>query len=116
MKNIIIVEKKILNSEYIVFPSSYINPMKNISMLESDICDLVKDSCIILVDLLLCNGNSFNRFLKLRFDGKHVDRNSIEIVSLSTDDEKRVNEFYKYNKNLLFNSVLVPSEYMTYIR
>lgn len=116
MKNIIIIEKKILDSEYIMFPSSYINPMKNISLLELSIYDVVKKPCIILVDLLLCNGNSFNRFIELHFDGKHIDRNTIEIVSLNIDDEKKVNEFYKLNKKLLFNSVLTPSEYMTYIR
>ena len=116
MKSITIVEKKVLDSEYVMFPSSYINPMKNISSLELTICDFIKKPCIILVDLLLCNGNSFNRFLELHFDGKHIDRNTIEIVSLDNDDEKKVNEFYKRNKKLLFDSVLTPSEYMTYIR
>lgn len=116
MKKITIVEKRILDSEYIMFPSSYINPMKNISSLESNICDFVNRPCTILVDLLLCNGNCFNRFFELHFDGKHIDRDTIEIVSLDSDDEKKVNEFYKLNKKLLFDSVLAPSEYMTYIR
>ncbi len=116
MKNIIIVEKKILDSEYVMYPSSYMNPMKNISSLELNLCDRIKKPCTILVDLLLCNGNSFNRFLELYFDGTHIDRNTIEIVSLNIDDKKSVNEFYKLNKKMLFNSVLEPSEYMTYIR
>ncbi len=116
MKNITIVEKKILDSEYVMFTLSYMNPMKNLSSLELNLCDCIKKPCTILVDLLLCNGNSFNRFLELHFDGTHIERNTIEIVSLNTDDEKSVNEFYKLNKRLLFDSVLEPSEYMTYIR
>lgn len=116
MREIKIVKRKVLNNDYIIFPVSYINPLANLNMFEKELINNVGIECNILVDLLLCNGNNFNRFVSLEFNGSNIDRSSIKIVALNTSEQNDVNEFYKENKNVISNGVLVPSEYMTYVR
>lgn len=116
MKEISIVKRKISNNDYIIFPSSYINPLANISMFEKELINKIGISCQILVDLLLCNGNNFNRFVSFEFNGSEINKSSIKIITLDSSEQRDVNEFYKKNKNVINKGVLVPSEYMTYIR
>lgn len=116
MKEITIVKRKISNNDYIIFPDSYINPLANLSLFEKELINNIGISCQILVDLLLCNGDNFNRFVSLEFNGSNIDRSSIRIITLNATEQKDVNEFYKKNKNVISKGVLVSSEYMTYIR
>lgn len=116
MKQISIVKKQILNNEYIIFPSSYMNPLTCLNKLEQDLSADVKGPCFLLVDLLLCNGANFNRFVTLRFDGTKIDKQSIDTIKLSADDENKVNQFYREDKRRITRGVLVPSQYMKYVK
>ncbi len=116
MRNIRIVERKVLDSDYIIFPTSYINPLMDLKALENKLSKEISLPSKILVDLLLCNGNNFNRFVRFVFDGKKIDRSSIEITKLNMAEETDVNEFYRQNKNLISKGVLAPSEYLQYVK
>lgn len=107
MNRVFIVEKVISGCEYVVHPSSYINPLKNIPRLEEQLIEVIKRPCKVLIDLLPCNGNAFNRFGEFYFDGNRVDRDSIQVVYLSDDDTERVYEYYRENKGSLYNSVIM---------
>ena len=116
MKEIKIVERKVLNNDYIVFPTSYINPMADLHFLNHELRIRIGIPCNILVDLLLCNGKNFNRFIRFSFDGCSIDKSSIEIVRLNSAEESDVNEFYRNNIDFIKNGVLVPHEYLEYVQ
>lgn len=116
MKEIKIVERKVLNNDYIIFPTSYINPMADLRFLNQELKSRIGIPCNVLVDLLLCNGDNFNRFVRFFFDGHSIDKDSIEIVKLNSAEESDVNEFYRNNKDIIKNGVLVPHEYLKYVQ
>lgn len=61
----------------------------------------------VIVDLLLANGNSFNRYINV-----HVNNYMVQRVSIHEEPSKIVKEisldFYHENINLLKNSILTP--------
>lgn len=116
MREIKIVKRKVLDSDYIIYPVSYINPMVNIIGFDVELRKKIGVPCNILVDLLLCNGNNFNRFVKFRFDGVKIDRLTIELTKLNCEEENDVNEFYRTNRSIIKNGVLTPSEYLKYVK
>lgn len=115
MNKIEIVKLQIADNDYVVFPDSYINPLANVSCLEAELSAVLDAPCKILIDLLLCNGKNYNRFVSLNYDGTSIKKESIKIVELSLSDQKIVNEFYKVNQEAVENSVLAPFEYMEYV-
>ena len=116
MRKINIIKEVIGNNKVVVYPSSYINPMSDLVFFEQELVAAKCEPGNVLIDLLLCNGDNFNRFSSFYFDGKRIIRNTIDLVFLSEKDEERVNAFYSNNKSILKNSVLVKSEYMTYAK
>ena len=114
MVRVFIVEKAVSGCEYVVYPSSYINPLKNISRLEEQLREVISRPCKVLIDLLPCNGNAFNRFGEFYFDGSRVDRGSIHVVCLSEGGIERVYDYYRENKGSLYNSVLMASDRTKY--
>ena len=69
----------------------------------------------VLFDLLLSNGDSFNRFAEAYFDGYEIKRDMICVVSLNdTKQLKYINSHYKERTVELNNSVLTPSEKYKY--
>lgn len=115
MKEIVIIEKKILSSDYIIYPTSYINPLSNMVALEKYLFSNVGMPCELIVDLLLCNGDEFNRFVYFSFDGKCIKKDSIRIINIADEAERAINSFYKSHKDILKRGVLLPEEYMRYI-
>lgn len=83
--NEIIIEK--LNNvdgyDYIIYPSSYMNPLSKIKRLNEKLKNKINYPCTLLFDLLLCNGDNFNRIAKAYYDGEKVIRDSIEVVDVS---------------------------------
>jgi hypothetical protein len=98
--------------DYIIYPTSYINPLLNQLELNANLRISIHRPCIILFDLLLCNGNCFNRFCKGTFDGVKILDESLELVDISISMVKFVEKYYTENKKTLRSGVLVPSEYM----
>lgn len=116
MKKIRIIKRQVLDNDYIVIPDSYINPLANISCLERELADSLSVPCKILVDLLLCNGENYNRFVSLNFDGMKIQKESVQIIELNFHEQKSVNEFYVENRKVIKNGVLAPFEYMKYVK
>lgn len=112
MKDIVIRKvENMVGYDYIVYPTSYINPLLNKKLLSSKLSESIHENSKILFDLLLCNGNCFNRFCKGTFDGTKIK--SLEFANI--DDEstiKFIEQYYAENRKTLSNGVLVRSEYM----
>lgn len=115
MREVKIIKQKVLDNDCIIFPISYFNPLSKVTMLEIELVNNVGRPCKALVDLLLCNGENYNRFVSLRFDGLKIDKRSIEIIELSERERYNVNEFYRTNREIIGNGVLIPREYMKYV-
>lgn len=69
--------------DYIIYPSSYINPLSEIKHFEKKLKEKgINHQCTLLFDLLPCNGDNFNRFAKAYYDGEKIVRSSIEVVKV----------------------------------
>lgn len=102
-----------LEYRYIVYPTTYINPLARMGTLNMQLEDQNLDASWILFDLLLCNGDNYNRFAKAYYDGTKVDTVSIELVEdISSDDIKMIEQYYSEDKTTLKKGVLVPGEYL----
>lgn len=60
----------------------------------------------VIIDLLLSNGNSTNRFIELYFDGSKFDLSKVKTIKPTKELELRSIEFYSSNPQLLENSTL----------
>lgn len=99
--------------KYIVYPTTYINPLARINTLNMQLEEYNLDAGWILFDLLLCNGDNYNRFVKAYYDGEKVETSSIELVEdVSNDNVKMIEKYYSEDKTVLKNGVLVPGEYL----
>ena len=99
----------------VIYSASYVNPFENIADITKEIQKKYLDTGFVLFDLLLSNGDSFNRFVEAYFDGREIKKDSICVVSL--DDTKtlsKINSHYRGRNNELNNSVLSPSEKYKY--
>lgn len=98
---------------YIVFSTSYINPMDEMEALKKDLQGLGVEG-IILFDLLLSHGNNPDRFYKAFFNGDAIVEDSLKNVLIVP---KRINNislnFYHSQQQLLNKSVLTkPQKYL----
>lgn len=105
MKNFII--EKIKNQEqYIILSTSYISPLDDIQILQDELKKLTYTGKII-IDLLLCNGLSSNRYIEAFFNGEILDVSSVKVVdNVSTIVKETSKLFYKDNKSILERSIL----------
>ena len=109
MKNYCIDYRNCNKYNAIVYASSYINPFENLVEINKDISDKVKQKCFILFDLLLTNGDNFNRFVEAYYDGNAIVEDTIKVVSISSELED-INSHYKGRNTEVNNSVLSPGE------
>jgi len=89
-----------------IFSVSEYNPTDYISTIEQD---LIQKSYLgnVVFDLLLTNGNNFNRYLKAYFDGDRFNRDSYKIIDDPQHQlKKRSVDFYQKNITFLENSIL----------
>lgn len=99
----------------IVYSVSYINPFESISEISTDIRTMLPEAGYVLFDLLLSNGDNFNRFAEAYFDGTEIKRDSISVISLDDVGQlKQINRHYKGRLVELNNSVLASSERLKY--
>jgi hypothetical protein len=65
----------------------------------------------VIFDLLLSNGNSFNRFIEVFFNGDNFDSKTIKVIN--NIDDNIINkslDFYNSHLSLLENSVLSKAQ------
>ncbi|WP_436864761.1 type II toxin-antitoxin system RnlB family antitoxin [Bacillus fungorum] len=78
----------------VVLSTSYVSPLSKVFLIANELAQQGY-SGEVLFDLLLSNGFTNNRFLKMRFDGNKILPNTSEILSeLSTDLLKEIYDFY----------------------
>ena len=98
--------KKYPDIGYMVFSISESNPTDYILSIEEEL--LKKQySGHVFFDLLLTNGNNFNRYLKAYFDGGKFQQNSYTILSEpEVKLKKKSVNFYQKNIKFLEHSIL----------
>jgi hypothetical protein len=98
--------KKYTDIGYIVYSTSVHNPTDCISEIERELIKTTYKGNVIF-DLLLANGNNFNRYLTAYFDGINFNSESYQLISNPKDDLKQKSiDFYQKNIELLENSIL----------
>lgn len=100
------VMQKINESQCIVLSTSYISPLDEISTLQNQ---LEKHSCSgeVIIDLLLCNGVSDNRYVTMYFNGKNFDFSTLRVMPKVNDLITSISKsFYMCNKHLLTRGIL----------
>lgn len=64
----------------------------------------------MLFDLLLSNGDNFNRFAEAYYDGSDLSTDSISIADISSEQLKGLNIYYRGKTKELSKSVLSTKE------
>ena len=105
--------KKYNDIGYMIYSISSYNPIDCISKIEKEF-DKKSYKGNVIFDLLLSNGNNFNRYLKAYFDGNRFKPDSYSIISEPKIElKKKSTEFYKKNINFLENSIISkPNKFM----
>lgn len=88
---------KTLNFSYMVFSLSYQSPLDEHQKLEIDLKNRTFAGPI-LFDMLICFGDSFNRFICINFNGEKFDFESLKIVDPISAEIKIISSDF-YNKN-----------------
>lgn len=97
--------RKLNNScyDYLIFSTSYVNPLECVNDIESSLKE--NNYSKVLFDLLLSNGNSTNRFIEATFDGRKLE-NFQTCENVDIEIKRESGRYYQDNNNLLKNSVL----------
>lgn len=104
-----------LEDNYIIFSTSYINPLENLDEISKQ---LSKKKFLgnVVFDLLLINGFSSNRFIKGIFDGKNFDLSSFYKLDNEIEKYKQLSkQYYFANSYLLDNSTLTKIDKFLYL-
>lgn len=98
--------QKIKSEKYIVLSTSYVSPLDEIEILQQELTRLNFEGELV-IDLLLCNGISDNRYVVVYFNGKYIDFSKLQVAP-KVDDEvsKKSREFYMTHKELLVRGIL----------
>lgn len=104
MDNYVIKELN-YNYKYVVFATTYENPLENLTAIKKFLCAKNFKGKIIF-DLLLSNGNEPNRFIESYFDGIYFDDSTFKIAKVDNIIEEFSLNFFHNNLNLLNNSIL----------
>lgn len=99
-----------------IHAASYMNPLHNVKRLEETLQEMHIPSGTILVDLLLANGENFNRFVEADYDGQHLNMNDVRVVEPDAADIKLMNSFYKGKAQLVSGGVLSASQRFQFAR
>lgn len=96
---------------------SYLNPIQDLSEISGELCKNINNACEVLFDMLLTNGEEFNRFAIAKFDGKQIVYDSISVVNVSDSGElSTINSYYKQHKHTLNKGVLTASQKYKYVK
>ncbi|WP_418750025.1 type II toxin-antitoxin system RnlB family antitoxin [Frisingicoccus sp.] len=112
-----VIRKKRSKYQAVIYSVSYNNPIHDIREISEYMRKHIDVEGYVLFDLLLSNGENFNRFTEGYFDGYEISFNSLKVIELTDAQEiQAINSFYQNNRKLLDNSVLSPSEKFRYAR
>lgn len=109
-----IVYKRYGKYSAVIYPVSYMSPLEEISQISKDLKKKLKCGDCVLLDLLLSNGDNFNRFAEFCYDGNDIKMSSVSVIEISGDELNILNQYYKGRVKELSNSVLTPQERFKY--
>ncbi|MDR0272477.1 MAG: type II toxin-antitoxin system RnlB family antitoxin [Clostridiales bacterium] len=91
---------------YVIVATSYLRPFDDIDHIEYDLKGYDYHGGV-LFDLLLCNGLSTNRYMKMDFDGEKFDYDSLVLLkNISGSTKEAIGDFFKENDSYLDDSIL----------
>lgn len=105
---IVPLEKELYDA--IIFSESYESPLAYLDEVTEEIKKQHMTNVKILFDVLLCMGNTSERFVEAFFDGKEFNLESFRVVELKKNDTLRqfCTSFFFENSELLEYSILTP--------
>lgn len=101
---------KVNNDDYkvIIFSTSYETPLLYLEDISNELKSQNLSNCKVIFDMLLCKGNTTERYTEAIFDGKQFIKSSFKYVKVGKKDElRRISlNFFKSNILVLNNSIL----------
>lgn len=98
-----------MDFEYVLVGHSFVHPISYLQEVEIFL-RINEFEGYILLDGLLSNGFSNNRFVKVFFDGKRFDMMNIDLVNHVSDElNNYLYSYYRDNKSLIENSNIIPN-------
>ena len=105
-----IIQTSIDPYPYIIFSTSYLNPMDQREALEKDLKQIGVNGKI-LFDLLLSHGNTPDRFCEANLNGDKISEESLKSTEAISKKIKEISiDFYHSQQHFLENSVLSKSQ------
>lgn len=94
----------------VVYLTSYLNPIEDIHLISAELNKHIPAGSYVLFDLLLSNGDNFNRFAEALYNGKDLSSKEINIVAIPEDEVQELNSYYHGRVEELSKSVLSARE------
>lgn len=90
----------------VVLSTNHLSPLNEVCNIETSLRGLGVNGKVVF-DLLLVNGNNYNRFFEAYFNGTSIEMSSVKILNKPSESIRvRSVEFYKKNLGLLENCIL----------
>jgi hypothetical protein len=103
----------------LVLSKTYINPISYLPSIEEKLIASSRNGKVVF-DLLLTNGNAFNRFVETVITNGVIDRKTMKVINiaeLDIDVLDRVASYYRQNKSLIeSNQILFDDEKSRYLQ
>lgn len=94
----------------IIYPVSYLNPIEDIQSISEELKKHLTAGCYVLFDLLLSNGDNFNRFAEVYYDGNDIQTSAVSITEIPSSEVQGLNMYYRGKTKELSKSVLSAKE------
>ncbi len=97
----------------VVYAKSFISPFWDSKAISEDLRSKLKPGDMVLFDLLLANGDNFNRFGEVRYAGHEILPKDIRLIpreSMPPETVQALNRHYRGRTDMLSRSVLTASE------
>lgn len=101
---------KINNEDYkvIIFSNSYETPLLYLEDISNELKAQNLSNCKVVFDMLLCRGNTTERYTEAIFDGEQFVNSSFKYIKVDKKNELRkiALDFFKSDISMLENSIL----------
>ena len=112
-----IVSGKTSKYSAVIYSVSYVNPVQYLGEVTREMREQSLGTGYVLFDLLLTNGDNFNRFAEAYFDGSEIKMDTVSVVEIRDPSAlKKYNAFYRGKTKELNSSVLTPREKVKFAR
>jgi hypothetical protein len=99
----------------VVTASSDFNPMQQLKTLSIELQNM-KFRGSVVFDLLYTNGQAYNRFVEINFDGTAFDRKSLNIIEhIDYNLKSEQDDFFRSAPDILAGTVLSEAERAAFI-